>query len=207
MYYESIGIFKDQDAVNAYPHWANARPGDIIFKDVNNDDVIDGLDRVRSDRNNMPRFTGGLNFNMQYKNFDLAILLQGAAGSQVYVSPECGEIGNFFKDFYDNRWTEADPVSDYPRTWNRDEEYWRANASTNEVFLRKTDYIRAKNLEIGYNLPASINKKIGIDGLRIYLNGMNLITVDKAKLIDPELEYATSYPLPKIINLGLTLTF
>ena len=59
--YVAIGIFKDDDAVAAYPHWAGAQPGDIIFKDVNNDGAIDGLDRVRDSKNNMPRFIGGFN--------------------------------------------------------------------------------------------------------------------------------------------------
>jgi TonB-linked SusC/RagA family outer membrane protein len=207
MYYEAIGIFQNQAEIDAYPHWANARPGDIIFKDVNNDGVIDGLDRVRSDRNDMPRFTAGLSINLRFKQFDAAILFQGAAGAQQYISPESGEIGNFYKEFADNRWTEDHPSNEYPRTWNRDEEYWRANASTNQMFLRKTDYIRLKNIEIGYNLPSTINRKLGIDGLRIYVNGLNLFTMDKVKLIDPELEAGTSYPLSKIINAGLTLTF
>jgi hypothetical protein len=64
-----------------------------------------------------------------------------------------------------------------------------------------------KNIEIGYNLPTSINRKLGIDGLRIYVSGMNLLTLDKLKLYDPELEAGTSYPLSKIVNAGLTLTF
>jgi len=207
MYYQAIGIFQSDDEVNDYPHWPNARAGDIIFKDVNDDGVIDGLDRVRSDRNNMPRFTAGLSINLRYKQFDAAILFQGAAGGQQYISPESGEIGNFYKEFADNRWTEDNPSNEYPRTWNRDEEYWRANASTNQMFLRRTDYIRLKNIEIGYSLPAVINRKLGIDGLRIYVNGLNLLTMDKVKLIDPELERGTAYPLPKIINAGLTLTF
>ena len=80
LYYEAIGIFKDQAAVDAYPHWAGARPGDIIFKDVNGDDVIDGNDRVRNDKSRTPRFTGGLNVDLGYKDFDLSFLLQGAMG-------------------------------------------------------------------------------------------------------------------------------
>lgn len=207
MYYEAIGIFQNQAEIDAYPHWPNAQPGDIKFKDVNNDGVIDGLDRVRSDRNNLPRFTGGLTINLGWKQFDAAILIQGAAGAQQYISPESGEIGNFYKEFADNRWTVDNPSNEYPRTWNRDEEYWRANVSTNQMFLRSTDYIRLKNIEFGYSLPATLNRKIGIDGLRVYINGSNLLTADKVKLIDPELEAGTSYPLSKIVNLGLTLTF
>ena len=155
----------------------------------------------------MPRFTGGLSINLRYKQFDASILVQGAAGAQQYISPESGEIGNYYKEFADNRWTVDNTDTEYPRTWNRDEEYWRANASTTPIFLRRTDYVRLKNIEIGFNLPSTVNRKLGIDGLRIYVNGLNLITLDKVKLIDPELEQGTSYPLSKIINAGLTLTF
>jgi len=208
MYYQAIGIY-DNDAEaaadpTAYP---NARGGDIIFKDVDNSGAIDGLDAVRSDRNNMPRFTGGLNINLRYKQFDAAILVQGAAGAQLYISPESGEIGNFLQEFAENRWTPENTSATYPRTWNRDEEFWRSHQNT--FFLRKTDYIRLKNVEIAYNLPSSLTKKLGIDGLRIYVNGMNLLTMDKLKVYDPELDNGagTAYPLQKIVNAGLTLTF
>jgi TonB-linked SusC/RagA family outer membrane protein len=208
MYYEAIGIY-DSDAEaaadpTAYP---NARGGDIIFKDVDNSGTIDGLDAVRSDRNNMPRFTGGLSLNMRYKQFDAAILVQGAAGAQLYISTESGEIGNYLQEFAENRWTPDNTTATYPRAWNRDEEYWRSHQNT--FFLRRTDYMRLKNVEFAYNLPASINKKLGIDGLRIYINGMNLLTIDKLKVYDPELDNAagTAYPLQKILSAGLTLTF
>ncbi len=205
LYYQAIGIFRDWDEVNSYPHWEGARPGDVIFKDVHEDGVIDGLDRVRSEKNNMPRFTGGMSINLQYGNFDLAMLFQGAAGAQVYVSTESGEIGNFYKDFADKRWTEDNPDAKYPRTFNRSNEYWVNYGNT--FWLRSTDYIRLKNLELGYNLPSLATKKLGIEGLRFFVNGSNLLTLDKAKLFDPELEAGTSYPLQRVVNAGLTLTF
>ncbi len=213
LYYQADGIY-DSDAEaaadpTAYP---NARGGDIKFKDVGGPDgipdgEINGLDRVRSDRNNMPRFTGGMNIDLRYKQFDASFLFQGAAGAQIYVNTESGEMGNFLKEYADNRWTEDNPTASYPRTWNRDEEFWRSHQNT--FFLRKKDYIRLKNVEIAYNLPASLNQKLGIDGLRIYVNGMNLLTWDKLKLFDPEQENGagTAYPLQKIVNAGITLTF
>jgi TonB-linked SusC/RagA family outer membrane protein len=205
LYYEAIGIFKDDAAVQAYPHWAGARPGDVIFRDVNEDGKIDGLDRVRNEFNNMPRFIGGASINIQWRQFDLAMLLQGATGSQQYISPESGEIGNYYKDFADNRWTPENTDASYPRTFNRDEEYWRSQANT--FWLRKTDYLRLKNIELGFNFPSKVNRKLGIEGLRLYVNGLNLLTIDKAKIIDPEVESGTSYPLQRVINGGLTLTF
>lgn len=208
LYYQAIGIFKDRAAIDAYPTLLpkkNTQPGDIIFADVNNDGIVDGQDKVRAERNNMPRFTGGLNINLQWKNFDLALLFQGAMGAQQYIRSESGEIGNYYKDFADNRWTPENPNASYPRTFNRDEEYWGSQRNT--FWLRKTDYLRLKNLELGFNLPNKIDKALGIEGLRIYVNGLNLLTVDKAKLIDPEVEAGTSYPLQRVINGGITLTF
>jgi hypothetical protein len=69
------------------------------------------------------------------------------------------------------------------------------------------NYLRLKNLELGYTLPSSINKAIGIEGLRFYVNGNNLLTLTKEKFIDPELQAGTDYPLQRIVTGGLTLTF
>ena len=208
LYYQAVGIYDTDAEAQADPTaYPDARGGDIKFKDVNKDGVIDGLDRVRSDRNNLPRFTGGASINLRYKQFDASILVQGAAGAQLYINTESGEIGNFLQEFAENRWTPENTDATYPRAWNRDEEFWRSHSNT--FFLRKTDYIRLKNIEIAYNLPSKINQKLGLDGLRIYVNGMNLLTMDKLKIYDPELDSGagTSYPLQKIVNAGITLTF
>jgi TonB-linked SusC/RagA family outer membrane protein len=205
LYYQSIGIFKDQAAIDAYPHWAGAQPGDVIFKDVNNDGVIDGLDRVMNDKNNMPRFIGGATIAVRFKGFDLTVLAQGATGAQVYLGVESGDIGNYYKIFVDNRWTPENTTASYPRAWNRDNEYWRSQGNT--FWLLNMNYVRLKNLELGYTLPASVNKAIGIEGLRFYVNGNNLVTLTKEKFIDPELQSGQDYPLQRIVTGGLTLTF
>ena len=203
--YVAIGVFKDDAAVAAYPHWAGAQPGDIIFKDVNNDGVIDGLDRVRDSKNNMPRFIGGFNAVLSYKQFDVSMLIQGAAGAMVYLGVESGDIGNYYEEFAKNRWTPENTNTSWPRAWNRDNEYWRNQGNTFWQF--STDYIRLKSMEFGYTLPTSFNAKLGIEKLRVYVNGSNLLTLDKIKLIDPELNSGTSYPLQRVVNLGVTLTF
>ena len=203
--YVAIGVFKDDAAVAAYPHWAGARPGDIIFKDVNEDGVIDGLDRVRDSKNSMPRFIGGFNATFYYKQFDMSVLFQGAAGAITYLSVESGDIGNYYKEFADKRWTPTNTDATWPRAWNRDNEYWRNQSNTFWEF--STDYVRLKNMEIGYTLPSSINEKLGISKLRVYVNGLNLATLSKMRLIDPEVDAGTSYPLQRVLNLGVTLTF
>ena len=74
LYYQAIGIFKDQAAVDKYPHWGGAKPGDIIFKDVNGDGKIDGLDQVRDNKTDIPTFTGGMSIDLGYKGFDFSLL-------------------------------------------------------------------------------------------------------------------------------------
>ncbi len=205
LYYQAIGIFKNEASIAAYPHWDGTKPGDIIFKDVNKDGVIDGLDRVMNDKNNIPRFIGALNLSLRYKQFDLTLLLQGTSGAVQYVNPESGDIGNYYKLYADNRWTPENTNTNFPRAWNRDEEYWRSQQNT--FWLQNMNYLRMKNVEIGFSLPSKLDKALGIEGLRFYVNGQNVLTFSKEKLIDPELEQGTSYPLSRIVTGGLTLTF
>lgn len=208
LYYEAIGIFRDEAHVESYPHWDGARPGDIIFRDVNEDGVIDGNDRVRSEYNDLPRFTGGVTMGLQFKGFDLSVLLQGATGAVRYTYTPSGEWGNFLSDFYENRWTEANPNAEYPRTFNRDEEYWRNQGNT--FWMQNANYLRLKNLQLGYNLPAGLTERFGMQNLRIYVGGFNLLTYSPGvKDFDPESNNAggTNYPLQKVVNTGVTVTF
>jgi len=205
LYYQATGIFKDEAAVNAYPHWVGARPGDIIFEDVNKDDKIDGLDRVRDYRSNIPTFTSGMNIDLTYKNFYATILFQGSWGKIRYHRVESGESGNFYMEDTEGRWTEENPDARKPRPSNYNAEYWMANQNT--YWLRSADYVRLKNMEVGYNLPESVNSALKIDGFRVYVGGTNLITIcPDIKNFDPESTYQ-DYPLHKVINVGATLTF
>lgn len=207
LYYQTDGIFHTQEEIDAYPHWAGARPGDVKFVDVNDDNEINGLDRVRVDKNNIPRFQGGLTANLGWKNFDLSVLFQGAFGAVQYVDTESGEIGNFLQYYAEDRWTPDNPNGNNPRAWNRNEEYWRNNGNT--FFLRSTDYVRLKNLELGYNFGSGVCSKIGIDALRLYFSGANLFIIDSFNVFDPEGDSASGqqYPQNRTINAGVTVTF
>lgn len=210
--YEYDGVFKDQAEIDANPLDYSAiigslRPGDMKYKDVNGDGKIGPDDRIRPDFNNTPLFQGGLVLGGQYKDFDLSILFQGAAGAKQYVSAgEMGSIGNFFLDIYENRWTIDNPSSEHPRIAERGDQYYSGG---NTYWFRSRDYIRLKNVELGYTLPASLTNKVKINNLRIYLNGLNLLTWDKLKVLDPESDNTTGqyYPQARVINAGLTVTF
>lgn len=208
LYYQAIGIFKDQAQVDKTPHWAGARPGDIIFEDVNSDGKIDAKDRVRNNKSNIPRWTGGITLSAQYMGFDFSALIQGAAGAVQYINTESGEIGNFLQSFYDARWTEANPNASGPRTFNRTNEYWMNQRNT--YWLHKTDYVRLKTIELGYSLPASIMRRLGVQNVRVYVNAYNLLTYSPGmKDFDPELGSGSGqgYPLQKIVNGGIAVTF
>jgi TonB-dependent starch-binding outer membrane protein SusC len=163
---------------------------------------------TRIDKSGTPTWTGGFTFGLQYKSFDLSLLVQGAAGAVQYLTTESGEIGNYLKRFYDNHWTPQNPNAKAPRVFNRTSEYWASQSNT--YWLHKTDYIRLKNIELGYSLPDRF-KKFGIQNLRIYVNAFNLLTYSPdMKDFDPELSRGSSgagqsYPLQKIVNMGISL--
>ena len=205
--YVAIGIFKDQADIDSYPHWQGARPGDVKFKDVNEDGVIDGLDRVRADKTDLPTFVGGLNLDFSWKNFYSSLFFQWATGAERYRYYEYqGEAGNFLAQDAEGRWTEDNPSATKARTWNRYFGYWRGQRNT--YWLESADYLRLKSLELGYNL-SSVNfvKQMGAEDLRIYLSGFNLLTFSKMRDFDPESTSSTSYPLNRVYNIGMSLTF
>jgi hypothetical protein len=118
LYYKAIGIFHTQEEIENYPHMENARPGDIIFEDVDGDEEITGNDKVRIHKSSVPKWTGGLNLYFAYKGFDLSTLFNAQAGAVRYVQARGSASArfNYWKTFYDNRWTEDNIWADYPRT-------------------------------------------------------------------------------------------
>ena len=219
--YQYDGIFSTQAEIDAnkldYSGVGASllRPGDMKLKDVNGDGKINGDDRVRADRNNQPRFQGGLNLGARWKNFDLSILFQASTGGQIFLQTESGTIGNFLQYSYDHRWTVDNQSTVDPRIVDRSNQYF-SNGTT--YWLKKTDYIRLKNLELGYSLPAGIASKVGLNNLRVYVNGLNLATYAPAMkgLFDPESTSGSTtsatgngqyYPQARVVNAGLSVSF
>lgn len=205
--YEAIGIFADDEAVANYPHWQNARPGDIIFRDVNEDGKIDGLDRVRYDKTDLPVFSGGFNVDLRWKNIYASAFLQGAAGAVRDNYYEFnGESGNYLMEDTRGRWTPDNTTASKPKAWNRYFGYWREQDNT--YWLKSTDYIRLKTLEVGYDVSSlRAIKEMGITNFRVFFSGYNLFTIDKLKDFDPESVQGNSYPLNKVFNVGANITF
>ena len=213
--YISDGAFKDQAAVDAnkldYSAVTNKLiPGDMKFKDINGDGKINGDDRQRLDESITPKFNFGGTIDLRYKNFDLSMLFQGATGASLRVQTESGDIGNFLKYSYDNRWSIDNPSDVHPRLASRGDTYFTGgNYGFNTYYLFSKDYIRLKNLELGYNLPKNIVSRFKLGNARVYLNGLNLITFDKLEVYDPEStnQGGTFYPQARMINTGISVTF
>jgi TonB-dependent starch-binding outer membrane protein SusC len=207
LYYKAIGVFKDQAAVDAYPHWPGARPGDIIFEDVDGNNEIDANDRVRVDASGDPTFTAGLTLGGQFRNFDVTASFLGATGAVQYLRTESGDIGNFLQDFAEKRWTPENPNDQHPRTFNRNDEYWVSNDNT--YFLRDADYLRLRSLEIGYRLPNALTSRMRTQDMRVYVSGFNLLTWDRFALTDPESRNSQGhyYPQKRVFNVGASVTF
>jgi TonB-dependent starch-binding outer membrane protein SusC len=213
--YEFAGVFLNQDEIdkNTIDYSAatnNLRPGDMKIRDVDGNNKIDGDDRVRLDKNRDPLFTGGLNINLQYKGFDCTILFQGATGGLLFFGTESGTIGNYLKYSYDHRWTVENPSSTDPRVANRGNTYYSSgNFGANTYWLRSSNYLRLKNVEVGYNFSSNICQKVGMGSARLYANGINLFTIDKMKIWDPESTSGNGqyYPQSRILNVGVRVTF
>lgn len=213
--YQYDGVFRDDKDIASnkidYTGVTPAlKPGDMKFKDVNGDGKIDGNDQVRLNKTQDPTFTGGVNMRFGYKNFDLSILFQGATGGLLYIGTESGDIGNYLQYSYDHQWTIDHPSSTDPRLANRGNTYFTGGgARNNTYFIRNSDYLRLKNVELGYNLSPSLLKKAGINAFRVFASGLNLLTWDKMKIWDPESTNGSGqyYPQARIINIGARVTF
>ncbi|RZL20305.1 MAG: TonB-dependent receptor [Pedobacter sp.] len=210
------GVFKDQAAIDVNKvdytplGLKNGKllPGDMKYVDYNGDGRITSDDRVRLDKNGTPTFTGGFILGGEYKGFDLSVLIQGATGGMRRIGPtESGLIGNYLEWNYDHRWSIDNPSDVDPRLTNRSDTYY--TSTDNTYWIRSTDYIRLKNVELGYTLPTNLVNKIGMTSIRFYTNGINLLTFDKIKIWDPESNNSSGqfYPQSKIVSFGVKAIF
>jgi hypothetical protein len=213
--YKSDGVFLNEEEIASetidYSGVTNnLMPGDMKFVDYNKDGRINADDKVRMDNTRVPNFNYGITMNFEYKNFDLSILFQGAKGALLPFGTESGDIGNYMKYSHDHRWSIDNPSSTHPRLAIRNDTYYTGGEyAANTYNLFDKDYLRLKNVELGYNFPASMIEKVWLSNLRVYVNGLNLITWDKYKIFDPEADSGSLqyYPQSRVVTMGVRLTF
>lgn len=213
--FQSEGAFRDQAAIAEnkidYSGVTNQLlPGDLKIKDHDGDGKITADDAVRGNKNITPTFNFGATAEIRYKNFDLNLLFQGATGAAFFIQTESGDIGNYLKWSYDNRWSIDNPSDRYPRLASRGDTYYTGgNFGNNSHFLFSKDYVRLKNIELGYALPDALVQRLHLGRVRVFVNGLNVFTIAAQNIFDPETVNGagTVYPQSRVINTGLTVTF
>jgi hypothetical protein len=208
LYYRAAGIFQDQAEADAYPRVLGAGPGDLRFEDVDGDGAITETDRVRARYSNTPEITYGIPLSLGWRGLDFNVLLQGQANASQYILLESGSTGNFFAEDAQNRWRPGQPSNAFPRV--ADKMYDGVNgAYPNTFWLQNMNFLRLKNLELGYTLPDGLLEHFKIKGLRVYLSGFNLLTFDRLGAVDPEgnSEAGVFHPQQRIYNAGLNVSF
>ncbi|MGM8361958.1 SusC/RagA family TonB-linked outer membrane protein [Flavobacterium sp. ARAG 55.4] len=216
---EMLGIFQNQNEINAYPNLPGTKPGDVKYKDQNNDGIINDADRTFIG-SPLPKFTYGINLNVDYKQFDLSAFLQGSQGNKIFNASDYDLMGDLSTNFnvdYLGRWTGEGTSNSIPRASFASQ---ANNTITSSRYVKDGSYLRLKNIQLGYSLPKTLLNKIALEKLRFYVSAQNLLTFTKYNGLDPEVGVDNSqsspldigidrgrYPSVRTISLGLNINF
>lgn len=220
---QALGLYTDDDFVDGklkegipVPQLGGeVRPGDIKYRDMNNDGYITSADEGYIGGTTDPRIVYGFGGNINFRNWDMSFFFQGSGdtyriiGGSDYFIPGSGAgvLGNVYTNYTDC-WTEENPSQDV--FWPRLSQSTNTNNNRASTFWKKNmSFLRLKTLEIGYSLPKNVVNKISAKSIRFFASGNNLFYISKFKLWDPEL--ATSdglkYPSMRSLMLGVEVNF
>ena len=208
----------DAEVANAPAQFGEYMAGDIKYHDINKDGVIDEQDQVPIGYPTSPELVYGFGFSYGIKGFDVSVFFQGLGRESFWidytkVSPFYSTLNGFSGNnqlarfIADSHWSEdnRDPYATWPRLST-------ATVTNNNVrntwFMRDGSFLRLKQVEMGYTLPARLTQKVGISNFRLYLSGSNLLCWSNFKLWDPEMAGdGLGYPVQRVFNLGVNLNF
>ena len=190
------------------------RPGDFKFKDLSGDNVVDNVNDLQVISNSNPSHYGGLNNSFTYGNFDLSIFLHWSYGNDIMNTGryrmESYQSSNLSTDFWYNRWTTTNPSNTHPGILSN------GRYESSSYYVEDGSFLRLKNVSLGYNLPATAARKIGVKSVRVYVTGENLVTWTSYSGFDPEIASnynllpgleSFSYPRSRTFTLGLNVKF
>ena len=225
--YKTNGFYQTLDEINKSPKFANSTitAGDLKFVDRNGDGVIDDKDKFILG-NPFPRYTFGFTYSVKCKGFDAGFFVQGVGKRQAMIRGEQVEpfhfgYGGTLYAHQTDYWTPTNPNAKYPRLAEAGSPSNTNNYRTgSDIYSFDAAYIRVKNVQLGYTLPAAISKKAKIQSLRLYFTAQNIITISKLSFIDPEVtefdnstrlnvgaNSARAYFLPVFYGGGIDITF
>ena len=209
--YVTDGIFQNQTEVDNHAIQAGAEPGDIRFKDLNNDGVINDEDRTVLGNPN-PTHMFSMNNTLTWRGFELGIYLQGVAGNKIFNANKIGLTGmsaayNQMSDVLD-RWTGEGTSNTMPRAVYADP---NQNNRVSDRFVENGSYLRLKTVSLAYNLPKELLRKLTVENCRIMFSCENVATITNYSGFDPEVGIngidASNYPLSRTFNLGVNFNF
>ncbi len=222
------GLFRDYEDIRNSPKqmFGTVMPGDIKYKDVNGDGVVDNNDVVAIGATRTPNFIYGMGFSVTWKGFDLNMLFQGAGKSTFMLDGKCvfafsqDRYGQIFSDLVDDRWVDHEtaalvgisanenPNASYPRLDYVQNYESRNNYRASTFWMREGSYLRLKNIDLGYTLPKKWVNKAHLSSVRIYVQGANLVTWSSFKLWDPEMSSSNgeAYPITKSVTMGIQVS-
>ncbi len=185
------GVFQNQAQIDAYVNsngtklLPNAKPGDFIWQDNNGDGKIDEEDKVNLG-SSIPKYTFGLTINLNYKNFDFMMFAQGQAGNKIFQGLRRLDLpdANYQTKILD-RWTGEGSTNDNPRITRNDPNHNYSWMSS--YYLQKGDYVRLKIIQLGYTLPHDVTSRFGMNKVRLFVTGENILTFTKYTGYDPEI--------------------
>ena len=206
------GFFQSQEEIDNSPvqQFGQVKVGDIKYKDVNGDGVINENDYVTQDYGNaFPALNYAFNLGLEYKGFGINATLQGAA-HQVknlrYVDGVWGALSdnrNLSQEYYDNCYDVAGAAALYPRLST---ENVANNAQNSSIWYRNVSWLKLRDCEIYYKLPACVIKPLKVTSARVFVQGQNLLSFDNIDAMDAE-NLNTGYPVMKSVNVGLSVQF
>jgi len=218
---KAIGVFQNADQINNYRNskgeliQPNAVPGDVIFKDINNDGVINDDDRTYLGKPN-PDWTLGLNMGLAYKGFDLSMFWQGAFGGEIFDASRRPDLALVnYSTFILHRWHGEGTSNYYPRIVYANQDQ-NNNTRVSSLNIYNGNYFRLKNLQLGYTFPAQLTRKFYTQNLRLYVTCENLLTFTDYHGGDPEVGASMGqgigvdrgiYPQARTISFGASITF
>ena len=197
------GLFKDEADIENSPKqtYVQVKPGDIKYKDMNGDNVIDDFDMTYLGNPEVPQIVYGFGASLNYKKVDISLFFQGVAKTSIVMS-SIHPFGEYQFNVYDfiakDYWSETNPNPNaaYPRLSDASN---TNNSARSDFWIRNGAFLRLKNAEIGFTHKF----------LRVYVSGTNLLTFSKFKYWDPEVGSGSglSYPTLRVVNVGLQLNF
>jgi len=183
--YVTDGIFQNTEEVAAHAFQSEqTQPGDIRFKDLDGDGIINENDQTYIG-NPTPDFTYGANFSLDYKSFDFSLFLLGAYGNDIYNATVRYDFTYVNRPVSElNRWTGEGSTNENPRVSLTDP---NQNARVSDRFVEDGSFMRIKNVQLGYTLPKSVSNRLKIDKFRVYVSAQNLLTFTQYSGLDPEI--------------------